>query len=149
MAVVELLDHIAGILDTEINASNGYDIERKILPRSTKRTRTKPEIFISLNSLSSVEQSRTDLLMQYQVGVSLVQEANTETKQETAFSNVELITSALLKPEHKMFTTTPSGLIFMFQPPFEVDPVFDADTLNEQSVFMSVLLLNYVHLKDR
>jgi hypothetical protein len=149
MAVVELIDHITGILNTEINGSDGFDIQRKILPRSAKRSRTKPEVFVSLSAMSSVEQSRTDLLLEYQVGVSVLQDANNETKQEQAFGNVELIISSLLKPVYKSFTTSPSGLQFCLKPPFELDPVFDPDSLNEQSVFLSVLLFNYVQLKDR
>tara|TARA_Y100001973_G_scaffold50244_1_gene74548 strand:+ start:671 stop:1126 length:456 start_codon:yes stop_codon:yes gene_type:complete len=148
-AAVYLLDKVKSILETEINSSSAFDITRAILPRSSKRKRDKPEIFVSLNGISSIEQSRSDLLMQYVVSVTLVQEANTETKQETALGNVELIASTLLKPEYKMLTTTEDSSQYCFQPPFTVDPIFDPDALNEQSVFLTVQQFNYVRLKGR
>ena len=146
-AAVYLLDKITGILEAELNTGSVFDIQRRILPRSNKRERNKPEIFVSLNAMSSIEQSRSENLLQYIVAVTLVQPARSETKQEEALGNVEAISSTLLKPEYKMLTTTEDSAQYCFQPPFTVDPIFDPDALNEQSTFLTVQLFNYLKLK--
>ena len=146
---VELLDHIVSILETELNSGSAFTITRKILPRSKKQTRSKPEIFVSLNSMTSVESSRGSYLMEYQVGVALAQDAVSETNTETAMSNIENIVSTLESNDYKSFTTSENSLKFCYKPPFTLDPVFDPTILNEQSTFVSVALFNYVYIKER
>ena len=145
---LELLDHVAGIIDTDLNASGDYKVERKILPRTQKQKRSKPEIFISINKISSEEHSRGDLHMIYEVSVGLVYEAPKEVQQEAALSLVDDILGTLESSAHRLFTTT-SGYKFSYRSPFTLEPVFDAELLNEQGTFISAGLFNYVYIKDR
>ena len=145
---VDLLDHVTGILNTELNAGDLYKVERKILPRTQKQKRTKPEIFVSINKISSLEHSRGDLHMAYEVGVGVVYEAPKESQQESALSLVDEILCTLESKEYRTFTTT-SGLKFSYMSPFVLEPVFDAEILNEQGTFVSAILFNYVHILDR
>lgn len=146
---LELVDHVEGILETVVNGGGLYDISRQVLPLSDKASRSKPEILLSLNGMSSVEQDRSGLLLQYQVSVAIVYPAITEAEKEAALTLVELVVDTLESPTYRTFTTTPNSLRFCYQTPFNLSPVFDPSVLNEQGTLVSVSLFNYVLLKDR
>ena len=146
--ITELLDKVAEILNSTVNANDEYDVIRQILPRTKKQERRRPQLFVSLSALETTDYSRGDLYLTYTVSVALVYDAAKENLQEDALGVINDVVETLTSSQFNIFQT-PSGYSFSYMPTYSLDPVFDPDTLNDEGTIVSVSNFKYCFLKDR
>lgn len=142
---VEILDAVKASLESNA-ALSSYTIERQIMP-DIDRANLGATIIVTLNGISSAEQSRSTTLNVYDVGVGIYKPCTAIADYESALGDVEEIQNWLTNVSNQVLTI-PSGQACI-KLPFEMATPFDVSMLKEANVYFSITDFSYTHHLSR
>ncbi len=136
---VEILDAVKASLESNPSLSS-YTVERQIMP-DIDRAGLGNTIIVTLNGISSLEQSRATTHNAYDVGVGIYRPCTSAADYESALGDVEEIQNWLINRANQVLAI-PSGQACI-RLPFEMSTPFDVSMLKEANVYFSITDFTY------